>query len=104
MKSIKIYRSIIKVNKINLFSRDTKTDAQTILCLHGRWGRGETWSDFINYYGERYRILAPDQRGHGLSEKPVSKYTAEEMSKDMSALLDYLGIKSVILVGHSMGG
>ena len=43
-------RSIAKVNGIRMFYRDTKVGDQSILCLHGRWGRGETWSDFINRF------------------------------------------------------
>ncbi len=104
MGNTKIHRSIAKLDAIDIFFRDTKTEGQTILCLHGRWGRGETWIDFMQHYGQTYRIIAPDQRGHGLSGKPVSKYTAEEMAGDMIGLLNYLQIDSVILVGHSMGG
>lgn len=104
MNIIKIHRSVVKLNGINIFFRDTKTNGPTILCLHGRWGRGETWTDFMQQYGDKYRVIAPDQRGHGLSDKPVSKYTVEEMAADMIALLDYLKSDSVILVGHSMGG
>lgn len=100
----KIHRNVAKLKSIELFYLDTKTEGPTILCLHGRWGRAETWFDFIQHYGNQYRIIAPDQRGHGLSGKPVSKYTAEEMAEDMIELLDFLKIDSVILVGHSMGG
>jgi pimeloyl-ACP methyl ester carboxylesterase len=104
MGNVKISRNLVQLKNIELFYRDTKTNGHTILCLHGRWGRGETWVDFIQHYGEKYRIIAPDQRGHGLSGKPISKYTAEEMADDMVSLLEYLKIDSVILVGHSMGG
>lgn len=92
------------MQNIDIFFRDTQTDVQAILCLHGRWGRGETWIDFIHHYGQKYRVIAPDQRGHGLSGKPVGKYTSEEMADDMVSLLDYLHLQAVILVGHSMGG
>jgi pimeloyl-ACP methyl ester carboxylesterase len=104
MDNIKIFRSTANVNNIDIFYRDTKTKGSTILCLHGRWGRGETWIDFIQHYGDKYRVIAPDQRGHGLSGKPISKYTAKEMAADMVELLKYLKIDSIILVGHSMGG
>lgn len=100
----RISRAIAKLKDVNLLYLDTKTDAPAILCLHGRWGRAETWYDFMMHYGDRYRVIAPDQRGHGLSSKPVSKYTAEEMSDDMARLLDHLGIDSAIVAGHSMGG
>lgn len=104
MEKIKIYRDVAHLKSIDIFYRDTKTAAPAILCLHGRWGRGETWVDFIHHYGKKYRVVAPDQRGHGLSGKPVSKYTADEMAADMVELLDFLKLDSVILVGHSMGG
>ncbi|MFB0840688.1 alpha/beta fold hydrolase [Paenibacillus oleatilyticus] len=104
MKKIKIYRSIAKLKSIDMFYFDTKTEGPPILCLHGRRGRAETWFDFIQHYGEQYRIIAPDQRGHGLSSKPISKYTAEEMAEDIIQLLDFLEIDSIILIGHSMGG
>ena len=104
MSKIRIYRSIAKLKSIDMFYFDTKTEGSVILCLHGRWGRAETWYDFIQQYGEKYRILAPDQRGHGLSSKPISEYTTEEMAEDIIELLNFLKIDSVILVGHSMGG
>jgi len=104
MGKIKIYRNVAKLNNIDMFYLDTKTEGPTILCLHGMYGRAETWGDFINYYGEQFRVVAPDQRGHGLSSKPISKYTSEEMAEDVIQLLDFLKIDLVILVGHSMGG
>jgi pimeloyl-ACP methyl ester carboxylesterase len=104
MRSIKIHRRVAELGEVNIFYRDTETTGQTILCLHGRWGRGETWVDFIHRYGAKYRILAPDQRGHGLSSKPISSYSADVMARDMIALLKHLSIGSAIMVGHSMGG
>lgn len=102
--TIKIHRQMAHLDNINLFYSDTGTEGPVILCLHGRFGRGETWVDFMHRYGDRYRVIAPDQRGHGLSDKPVSKYTVDEMAADMISLLEQLHIPSVILVGHSMGG
>jgi pimeloyl-ACP methyl ester carboxylesterase len=99
-----IHRGIIKVNGINIFYHDTKSDGKTILCLHGRWGRGSTWTDFINIYKDKYRIIAPDQRGHGLSDKPNRKYSAEILARDAFELIKYLSCDPVIAIGHSMGG
>ncbi len=104
MPRITIHRKVAHLGSVDIFYRDTETDGQPIICLHGRWGRGETWIDFSQHYGDRFRVIAPDQRGHGLSSKPTTKYTAEEMSADMLGLLHNLQIKSAIIVGHSMGG
>lgn len=103
---MKIYRNIANLKNIDMFYLDTKTEGRpVIICLHGRWGRAETWADFIEHYWEKYRVIAPDQRGHGLSSKPTNaSYTPKEMADDIIELLEFLGINSAIIVGHSMGG
>lgn len=104
MKKVTIFRNIAKLSNIEMFYFDTKTQGPVILCLHGRCGRAETWYDFFQHYGNQYRIIAPDQRGHGLSSRPISNYTDAEMADDIVELLGFLHIDFAILVGHSMGG
>jgi len=104
MEQVKIHRETASLKGMDIFFRDTRTAGTSILCLHGRYGRGETWADLTRHCGRQYRVIAPDQRGHGLSGKPVAKYTAEEMAADMAGLLEYLKIDRVVVVGHSMGG
>ncbi len=104
MKQIAIHRAIAPLSSLKLFYLDTRTPGPVILCLHGRWGRAQTFFALMQQYGDRYRVIAPDQRGHGLSDKPISRYTAEEMAQDIMELLEHLEIERVILVGHSMGG
>ncbi|MDR9855677.1 alpha/beta hydrolase [Paenibacillus sp. VCA1] len=59
----------------------------------------------MNKVNEKVRFFtAPDMRGHGLSGKPVARYTSQEMAEDMIELLNLLNINSAIVVGHSMGG
>jgi len=104
VQQLTIYRAITKLKNIDLFYLDTKTEKPAMLCVHGRYGRAETWVDFINKYGDEYRVIAPELRGHGLSGKPAASYSAEEMVEDIYELLSYLKIESVIMVGHSLGG
>ena len=103
LQEIKIHRAVAKLEKIDLFYLDSKTEGPLIICLHGRWGRAETWIDFMRRYGKSYRVVAPDLRGHGLSGKPVAYYTANEMADDILALLELLGYRQAIVIGHSMG-
>jgi pimeloyl-ACP methyl ester carboxylesterase len=100
----KLRRSLIDVDGVNLFCRDTVAGGEAILCLHGRWGRGETWTDFIGRHRDRYRVIAPDQRGHGLSDKPVARYASEDLARDAHGLITRLECTPVVAVGHSMGG
>lgn len=104
MVASKIKRAMIEVNGLNLFYRDTGSSKQALLCLHGKWGRGETWTDLMFRYRDRYRIVAPDQRGHGLSDKPVARYAADDFAADAHELIEKLGCGPVIAVGHSLGG
>lgn len=51
------------------------------------------------------RVIASDARGHGASDKShdPAAYAGDAMARDVSALLDHLGIGSVDVVGYSMG-
>jgi pimeloyl-ACP methyl ester carboxylesterase len=63
--------------------------------------------DAFNYQmldlSERFRCVCIDQRGHGLSDKPVSAYTYDEFCADLAAFLAALDLRDVTLVGWSMG-
>jgi pimeloyl-ACP methyl ester carboxylesterase len=52
----------------------------------------------------RCRVLAPDLRGRGLSDKPATGYSMAEHAEDAVGVLDSLSIASVIVGGHSFGG
>jgi len=59
----------------------------------------------IDALAKDYRVIALDNRGHGLSDKPydVAAY-GEEMPRDIIRLMDHLGIEKAHVVGYSMGG
>lgn len=51
-----------------------------------------------------YRVIAPDMRGHGLSDKPETPEAyGAEMAEDIVRLMDHLGIAKAHVVGYSMG-
>ena len=100
----KIRRAMKKVNGLNIFYRECGTGGRPMICLHGKYGRGETWYDLMSRYGSRFRVIAPDQRGHGLSDKPIARYAGEDFAADSHELLKALDATPAIVVGHSIGG
>jgi non-heme chloroperoxidase len=51
-----------------------------------------------------FRCIAYDRRGHGRSDDSGRGYDFDTLADDLSALLEYLDLEDVTLVGHSMGG
>lgn len=52
---------------------------------------------------EHFHVVAVDQRGHGLTDKPRDAYSFAEVTGDVLALLDEIGFERPIVVGHSWG-
>jgi pimeloyl-ACP methyl ester carboxylesterase len=61
------------------------------------------WRDLVGPLAEHYRVIAPDLRGHGWSEKPQASYRKDELMRDVLALLDQLGIERTRWIGHDWG-
>ncbi|PJF47663.1 MAG: alpha/beta hydrolase [Chloroflexi bacterium] len=49
-------------------------------------------------------MVAPDARGHGLSNAPERGYAAADHAADVAALIRALELNRPIVMGHSMGG
>jgi pimeloyl-ACP methyl ester carboxylesterase len=78
-------------------------DGQPILFLHGYTDSSLSFRRLLPHVPAGYRILVPDQRGHGDSDKPAEGYRRSDFAADAVALLDALGIGRVTIVGHSLG-
>ncbi len=62
------------------------------------------WDAQADHFGQRYRVLRYDQRGHGKTEAPAERYSFEILIQDAVALMDLLGIERTHFCGLSMGG
>lgn len=82
-----------------------RDDAQTIFCLHGWMDAAITFQFVADALGDDWRVIAPDWRGFGASQKNNGPYWFADYYADFEALLDiYSPDIPVDLVGHSMGG
>jgi pimeloyl-ACP methyl ester carboxylesterase len=81
-------------------------DAPVLIFLHGFPESHRTWRHQIRHFSDRYRCIAPDQRGYRQSSKPlnVDAYTPNQLIADVFLLADALGIANFTIVGHDWGG
>lgn len=95
----------IEANNISLHYIEYPNNGKTIICLHGITANCHAFDGLVmKGLNERYRIIAPDLRGRGLSSMPAFGYSMEEHAQDILGLLDHLKIRKAILMGHSFGG
>ncbi len=94
-------------NGIELDVVDTgPRDGPVLILLHGFPESHRTWRHQIAHLSDRYRCVAPDQRGYRGSSKPqeVEAYTPDKLIGDVFLLADALGIDRFTIVGHDWGG
>ncbi|MFL5802294.1 MAG: alpha/beta fold hydrolase [Roseiflexaceae bacterium] len=96
----------VRLSVIDVGPTEPPAAAQgTIVCLHGAGGQAEQWKYQIAHFSRRYRVVAPDLRGHGQSEQPRSSYSLEEFMWDFTQTLDRLKVvEPFTLLAHSFGG
>lgn len=78
-------------------------EGRPVVLLHGYPQTSYAWRHQIAHLSKSCRVIAPDLRGYGDSEKPASGYDKRTMATDIKALLDHLGLDRVGLVGHDRG-
>ncbi|MEM7702122.1 MAG: alpha/beta hydrolase [Pseudomonadota bacterium] len=85
---------------------DGPVDAPVLIFLHGFPESHRTWRHQIRHFKDRYRCIAPDQRGYRQSSKPqeVEAYAPNKLIGDIFLLADALAIPSFTIVGHDWGG
>ncbi len=75
-----------------------------LVLLHGWPQSWYEWRGIIPALAEHFTIIAPDLRGLGDSEKPMTGYDKRTMASDVRALVDQLGYAQVGVIGHDWGG
>jgi pimeloyl-ACP methyl ester carboxylesterase len=77
---------------------------RSLVLLHGLASNARIWELVATYLVDaRMTAVAPDARGHGLSDKPSQGYDFNAMIADLAALVDALHLEKPLLVGHSWG-
>lgn len=81
-------------------------DAPALIFLHGFPENHRSWRHQIRHLSDRFRCVAPEQRGYHRSSKPqdAASYTPDKLIGDVFQLADALGIGQFTVVGHDWGG
>jgi pimeloyl-ACP methyl ester carboxylesterase len=96
-------RSNFQHGGLTLSYLDAGGEGNPLIALHAHWMEGKTYAPFANAMTPEWRVIAPDQRGHGYSDH-ASNYTREDYLDDIAALYDHLGLEKAVLLGNSLGG
>jgi non-heme chloroperoxidase len=93
------------VSEVTLhFAERGDPEGEAIVFLHAYVDSWFTFGRILSLLSPEYHAFAPDQRGHGDSEKPECCYTAHDFTSDVDAFMDAVGIEEATLVGDSSGG
>ncbi|WP_322796457.1 alpha/beta hydrolase [Tepidiforma sp.] len=83
---------------------ETHGQGEPLVMVYGIGGSAiEWWDRFPDLLAERYRLVLLDNRGTGRSDRPGSPWTMSEMTADVLAVADELGLETFHLLGCSLG-
>lgn len=74
-----------------------------VVLLHGVTDSWRSFEPMLPHLPASIRAFAVTQRGHGDSGRPATGYRAGDFAADLAAFMDAMGLRSAVLVGHSMG-
>lgn len=92
---------------VRIFADWHRRGEQTIVLLHGAGGDHMPWQvQYPALHGAGFSTLALDLRGHGYSDRPrgADDYRLERFAEDVYDVLETLGVRDFIMVGHCFGG
>jgi haloacetate dehalogenase len=78
-------------------------EGPSVVLLHGFPETSYAWRNQIPELAKHYRVIAPDLRGYGETDKPAVGYDKRTMAKDLRELMRVLDIPKIALVGHDRG-
>jgi pimeloyl-ACP methyl ester carboxylesterase len=83
-------------------------DGSPLVLQHGFTDSSTSWYElwYVDALKSRHRLILPDTRGHGQSDKPHNPlaYTAVNFAADITAVLDHAGLQQASYWGYSQGG
>ncbi len=79
-----------------------RPDGPVAILLHGLTDDSSSWDLVGPVLGQRFRVIAPDARGHGDTDW-AEDYSFAAQADDVLAVMEALGVLAAAVIGHSMG-
>jgi pimeloyl-ACP methyl ester carboxylesterase len=99
---------IVINNQLISYLSTATAGEKSLLFLHGWRSQKEVWNPVVQKLGnseiQKLNIYALDMPGFGQSPAPKTAWTVGDYTELIKSFIDKLGLKNVILVGHSFGG
>ncbi len=80
------------------------TGRNVLLAVHGITANHTSMKRLAEELGDDFTVIAPDLRGRGNSANITGPFGMTAHADDLVAVLDHLGLRDVVVLGHSMGG
>src|SRR5947209_8497638 len=99
-------RGTQSLRRISVIDIQPEGATQTLVFVHGFGGDVSQWLYQLRFFGQSMHVIAPNLRGHGLSEDPAGPaYTMESFVYDLEGVLEVLQVQEPVhLIAHSFGG
>lgn len=94
----------LQINGTKLQVHEAGQGDPAILMLHCWGGDRSFLTPQIEAFSNRHRVVTPDLRGHGKSDRPEGPYTIPTFAQDALAICEQLKLDRPVIIGHSMGG
>src|SRR4051812_39982314 len=88
---------------IRLSYRTWGDSGPPVVLVHGLASSLHIWDFVAPLLAEKFSVVAYDQRGHGLSDKPNDGYDLATMVADLEGLISELRLDKPVIIGHSWG-
>ncbi len=92
----------LRIGDVTFFVEDEGA-GPPIVFIHGWSMSGRFFQRQLSHFAAAHRVIIPDLRGHGRSEKVLHGHTVPNYAADLHAILAELSVERPILVGWSMG-
>lgn len=94
----------VTTNGISIYVEEQGRGDLALIFLHYWGGSSHTWKYVTAALAKSYRTIAIDHRGWGESDAPAVGYSLADHAEDILGVINALGLKRYLLVGHSMSG